>query len=98
MLLQLIAVTKYRFWKSCAASATEALDLRDTAIAIGQFHRYELSRRRQLEIRLCVVGNHAGIPGIAGRFPTTHSLISSWRRRQFVSVELTNRDGSVSEI
>jgi hypothetical protein len=49
-------------------SAPKTLDLRDAAVAIGQFRRNELSRRREFQVRLRVVGNHAGIiPGITRR-------------------------------
>src|ERR1700676_1587280 len=60
------SMADFRSWDE-TRRLPETLDLRDASVAIGQFHRHELRHGRDLEIRLCVMGNLEGIPGIAGR-------------------------------
>src|SRR5690349_19599846 len=48
-------------------SAPETLDLRNAAVAVGQFDRDRFGLRRELQIRRRVMRNHAGVPGIARR-------------------------------
>src|ERR1700704_1854369 len=60
--------------------APKTLDLRHAAVAVGQLHRDELGRGRELQIGQRVMGNDAGIPHIARwhfQHPVRHRAVDA---------------------